>query len=126
MVDVTIRTRCYPTEDRDKVVHAVKSIFPDADTKGADPIIAHSRSLENFCDLLRKLRIRDAARSALRRGLKRGSTSFALNKQVASIGKISFSEESHALGDIEIMMSKGDIQALIDSLTPDARRENES
>ena len=126
MVDVTIRARCYPTEDREKVVRAIKNLFPDADVQGDDPITAHSQSLETFCDRLKQQRIRDAARAALRRGLKRGSASFALNKQVASIGKISFSEESHALGDIEVIMSRGDIQALVDSLAPGSRKEDET
>jgi predicted RNA binding protein with dsRBD fold (UPF0201 family) len=126
MVEVTIRTRCYPTEDREKVARAITNVFPDAEIQGDDPMIAHSRSLETFRDLLKRQRIRDAARAVLRRVLKGGSTSFVLNKQVASVGKISFSEESHALGDIEVIMSVEDIQALIDSLVPEARRENKA
>jgi len=47
-----------------------------------------------------------------------------LNKQVAFVGKISFSEESHALGDIEVIVSTEDIQAIIDSLVPEKRRGN--
>jgi len=124
MVEVMIRARCYPTEDRAKVARAIKNVFPDADIQGEDPVVARSNSLETFCDLLKRQRIRDAARAVLRRGLKRGSASFVLNKQVASVGKISFSEESHALGDIEVLVSTEDIQALIDSLIPEARRED--
>jgi len=124
MVELTIRTRCYPTEDREKVARAITNVFPDAEIQGEDPMVAHSRSLETFCDLLKRQRIRDAARAVLRRGLKRGFASFVLNKQVAAVGKISFSEESHALGDIEVIVSTEDTQALIDSLVPEARREN--
>jgi predicted RNA binding protein with dsRBD fold (UPF0201 family) len=123
MVEVTIRTRCYPTEDRQKVARAITNIFPDADIQGDDPLIAHSTSLETFRDLLKRQRIRDAARAVLRRGLRSGSTTFALNKQVATVGKISFSEESHALGDIEVTLSTEDIQALIDSLVLETSRE---
>ena len=124
MVEVTIRARCYPTEDREKVARAIKNVFPDADIQGEDPMVARSSSLETFCDILKRQRIRDAARAVLRRGLKRGAASFVLNKQVASVGKISFSEGSHALGDIEVLVSTEDIQMLIDSLVPEARREN--
>jgi predicted RNA binding protein with dsRBD fold (UPF0201 family) len=123
MVDVTIRTRCFPTEDREKVASAITNVFPDADIQGEDPMVAHSRSLETFCDLLKRQRIRDAARAVLRRGQKQGSASFALNKQVACVGKVSFSEESHSLGDIEVVLPAADIQALIESLAPEARRE---
>lgn len=123
MVEVTIRARCYPTEDREKVARAITSIFPDADIQGEDPLVAHSRSLETFRDLLKRQRIRDAARAVLKRGLRRGSPSFVLNKQVAAVGKISFAEESHALGDIEVILSAGDIQELIDSLAPEMRME---
>ncbi len=126
MVDLTIRARCHPTEDRDKVVSAIKNVFPDASFQGDDPIVAHSCSLETFSELLKRQRIRDAARAALRRGLKQGSSSFALNKQVAFVGKISFSEESHALGDIEVSMPAADLRALIDSLAPEKREENSS
>jgi hypothetical protein len=124
MVELTIRTRCHLTEDREKVARAITNVFPDAEIQGDDPMVAHSRSLETFCDLLKRQRIRDAARAVLRRGLKRGSSSFVLNKQVAFVGKISFSEESHALGDIEVIVSTEDIQAIIDSLVPEKRRGN--
>ena len=126
MVEVMIRARCYPTEDRAKVARAIKNVFPDADIQGEDPVVARSNSLETFCDLLKRQRIRDAARAVLRRGLKRGAVSFVLNKQVASVGKISFSEGSHALGDIEVLVSPEDIQALIDSLVPEMRREDKA
>jgi len=123
MVEATIRTRCYPTEDREKVVRAITNVFPDADIQGEDPIVAHSQSLETFRDLLKRQRIRDSARAVLRRRMKRGNPSFVLNKQVAAIGKISFSEESHALGDIEVTLSTEDMQALIDFLSPETRTE---
>ena len=126
MVELTIRTRCHLTEDREKVARAITNVFPDAEIQGDDPMIAHSHSLETFRDLLKRQRIRDAARAVLRRVLKGGSTSFVLNKQVASVGKISFSEESHALGGIEVIVSTEDIQALMDSLVPEARRENKA
>ncbi len=127
MAHVTITARCYPTEDRDKVVHAIRNIFPDAEIQGDDPIIAHSSSLENFIELLRRHRIRDAGRAVMRRSLsKGGSGTFALNKQVASVGKISFSEETHALGDIEVAMPRDELEQLVESLSPALREEEGS
>ncbi len=126
MAEVTVKARCYPTEDRGKVARAIKNIFPDAQVEGEDPVIAHSNSLDNFAELLRRQRIRDAARAVIRRSISKGSYTFALNKQVAAVGKISFSEERHALGDLEVTMSKADLEALAESLSPALRKEADS
>ncbi len=124
MTDVTITARCYPTEDRDKIVRAIRSIFPDAEIRGEDPIIAHASSIDCFIELLKRQRIRDAARAVMRRSLSKGGAGkFSLNKQVASVGKISFSEEAHALGDIEVAMPRDELEHLVESLAPDQRKE---
>lgn len=101
---------------------AMSNIFPDAIVEGDDPLEATSSSVEMFSELLKRQRIRDAARSVLRRGTSGDSTSFRLNKQVAAVGRISFSQETHALGDIEITLKSDDIEGLIDSIAPDTRR----
>ena len=49
------------------------------------------------------------------------STKFMLNKQVAAVGKVSFSEETHALGDLEVIITSDDIEALIDSIAPNTK-----
>lgn len=121
MLGVLVRARCFPTEDRIKVSRAISNLFPDAVIEGEDPISAHSQSIEFFADTLRRQRIRDAARRMMRRGIDGDSTRFMLNKQVAFVGKISFSEESHALGDLEVIITSDDIGALIDSIAPSTR-----
>ncbi len=123
MVDVTIRTRCYPTENRDRVASAITNLFPDALVEGDDPVTARSRSIEAFGELLKRQRIRAAARAVLKRGTRGDTTSFSLDKQVASVGKVSFSEEPHALGDLEVTISDADIGAVIDSIAPPIVRE---
>ena len=123
MVIVRISTRCHPTEDRDKVTRAVTILFPDCALRGDELLEGESSSLETFAEHLRRQRIRDSARSVMRRGLREGSTSFKINKQVASIGKVTFSEESHPLGDIEVTISDKDILSVIDSIAPDTRKE---
>lgn len=123
MLDVRLRTRCHATEDRDAVVRAIHNIFPAAEIQGDSEIVASSRSVENFGELLRKYKIRDAARRMLRRGVRGDTTTFRLNKQVAAVGKISFSEEDHALGDIEVSIRADDIESLIDAVAPDTRKE---
>jgi predicted RNA binding protein with dsRBD fold (UPF0201 family) len=121
MVEIRLTAKCFPTEDRDKVVGAITKLFPDAEITGDDPIVARSTSIDAFGELLKRYRIRDAARGVMRRGLRRGSISFMLNKQVAAVGKVSFSEENHPLGDLEVTIVSDDINGLIDSIAPNTR-----
>lgn len=123
MPEIRLSARCHPTEDRGMVVRAVKGIFPDADFEGDDPITARATSLETFAELLKRQRIRDAARQIMRRHMRGQTTSFRLNKQVATLGKISFSEEEHPLGDIEVTIDAADLEPLIDSVAPSTRLE---
>jgi len=123
MLEVRLRTPCFPTEDRSVVVRALRNLFPDAAVEGEAEIAAASTSVENFGELLKRYKIRAAARKVMRRGLKGNETRFRLNKQVAAVGKISFSEESHALGDIEVAITSDDIESVIDSIAPYTRSE---
>jgi predicted RNA binding protein with dsRBD fold (UPF0201 family) len=118
MPDIRLVVRCFPTEDRERVLEAVTRLFPDAVAEGDDPIVARANGLETFAEQLAKQRIRAAARKVLLRGVCEGETRFRLNKQVAFVGKVSFSEEEHALGDIDVVMSAEDIIAVIDSIAP--------
>ena len=126
MLEVTLRARCYPTEDREIVTRAIQNLFPDAMIEGDDPIIGRSGSLDAFAEALKRQRIRDSARAVFRRGISGNTTEFRLNKQVAAIGKVSFSEESHALGDIEVSIVSDDIRSLMDKIAPDTRKEKRS
>ena len=117
-MEIRLTTSCNPTESREKIVSAIKSIFPDATIEGEDPITAVSHSVDNFAALLKQFRIRDAARAVIWRGIEGNSTRFRLNKQVAAVGKISFSQENHPLGDIEVVISADDIHGMIDSIAP--------
>lgn len=123
MLDISIRTPCYATEDREAVVRAIRNLFPDAEIQGDVEIVAVSTSLETFSELLKRHKIRDAARTVMRRGLRGCTTHFRLNKQVAAVGKVSFSEERHALGDIDVTIKADDIESTIDSIAPDTRME---
>ncbi len=123
MVEVRLTARCFPTENRTKIVEAIIRLFPDADVAGDDPVVARSASVDAFGDALRRYRIRDAARAVMRRGRKGNSTSFLLNKQVAAVGKVSFSEEHHPLGDIEVTIVSENIDELIDAIAPNTKME---
>jgi len=123
MLEVRLRTPCFATEDRDAVVRAIRNLFPDATVQGDSEIVATTESVKDFGELLMRHKIRAAARKILRRGLRGDMTRFRLNKQVAAVGKVSFSEESHALGDIEVTIRSDDIESVIDSIAPNTRQE---
>lgn len=118
MAEVKVSARCFPTEDRDKVVDAILNLFPDFVPVGDDPIVGTAHSTEQFAELLKRQRIRSAARAVMRRNVSGNTVSFTLNKQVATAGKVSFSEEVHALGDLEVVIISEDIERLIDEVAP--------
>lgn len=117
MAEVRLRARCFPTEERDRVVGAILNIFPDAAVQGDDPVTAKAHSLEAFSELLRRQRIRDAARSVMLRGVAGDEARFRLNKQAAAVGKVSFSTEQHALGDIEVTIVSDRVVQAVESVT---------
>ena len=46
------------------------------------------------------------------------STRMSLNKQVATVGKVSFTDRRPVLGAIEVTVKDDDIEALIDRVAP--------
>jgi predicted RNA binding protein with dsRBD fold (UPF0201 family) len=127
-VDLKIEVEVNPTEDKDKVVKAVENIFGNIkfevkpqDGKGL--LIGTDEGLTGlakFSDILRRDRIRDAARGVLFGGLKRELITFYLNKQVAYAGHISFSNPmgESPLGPIEVRIRCSDPAELIEWLAP--------
>lgn len=122
-LEITIETEINPTEDVEKIKNAILSIFPDARFELlAGEIIARSSSLENFGKILKEERIRDAARSVLLSNLYDDEIVFSINKQVATVGKISFSVGNAPLGDIKITIKGENLKELIDIIAPDTRK----
>ena len=77
-------------------------------------------ALGKFHHLLRRERILDAARSVMFKGLKGKIVTFYLNKQVAFVGHISFSqpEKESPLGPIIVKIFCENPRELIDWLAP--------
>lgn len=117
-----------PTEDPEKVATAVERVLGDMKLEikeEGDTRFLISRSegveaLEKFHSLLRRERILDAARNVMFKGLNGKSVTFYLNKQVAFVGHISFSqpEKESPLGPIMVKISCENPRELIDWLTP--------
>ena len=125
-ITVYIETEINPTESEEKVKQAIENIFGNVQAKiqsiykGAI-LTAETRSLETLTklqNLLRRERIRDAARKALFEGLNGKTINFCLNKQVAYAGHISFSKETaeSPLGPIKIKIKCENPRQLIDWL----------
>lgn len=118
MAEIRVTARCFPTEDREKVVKAIRNMFPDFVPEGSDPVVGRASSTAEFSEILKRQRTRSAARAAMRRGAGGDRVTFFLNKQVAFAGKASFSEEAHPLGDLEVTILTGDPDHTIDELAP--------
>jgi hypothetical protein len=125
-ISVYVEAEINPTESEDKVKRAIENVFGNVETK-VQPIYkgailtAQSKGIETLTklqNLLRRERIRDAARKALFEGLNGKTISFCLNKQVAYAGHISFSKETaeSPLGPIKIKIKCENPRQLIDWL----------
>jgi len=127
-IAVSVETEINLTESEEKVKIAVANLFGDVSTeikpshKGSI-LKAEAKGQEALIklrNLLRSDRIRDAARKALFGGMRGQTISFCLNKQVAFVGHVSFSEEvaESPLGPIRVTIECENPRQLIDWLAP--------
>ncbi len=131
-VEVTAEAVVNPTEDPAKVEKALRAILKEGSIERSDldrksfllRVKAHGlNSLAPLQGLLRQDRIRDAARSILFSGVEGKTIRFHLNKQVAFVNHISFSQPSgeSPLGPISVEISCDDPVSLIDWVAPRSR-----
>lgn len=105
-VDVRITVPVQDTELEDRVVRAVREIFPDADVQRThDRVTATTHSVETFARKLREQRILDTARRVLHEGREGEVIAFELKKQAAFEGVVNFAVGNEAeLGDVGVEM----------------------
>lgn len=111
-----------PTEDQAKVEKAIGKIFPRLQLEKVGDFIAGEsgevEALDRLHQLLRLQAILDSARKVMR-GNKRGNTvRFMLNKQAATVGRVSFTDGESPLGPIIVTLEVPDADHLIDYLAP--------
>lgn len=120
-----VEAKVRPTEDREKVVAAVKKIFPTLELGQAEDIVVGESSdvasLSRLHQLIRLQAILDTARSAMRKRIRDNTTQIMLNKQVASVGRVNFTDGESPLGPIVVTLEAPDIEKLIDYLAPKTR-----
>ena len=131
-IDLQIEVDINPTEDEDKVTKAVENVFGNMKFEfkpqdGKKLLVAKGTGisgLAKFGDMLRRERIRDAARHVLFDGLNGKLLTFYLNKQVAYAGHLSFSNPTgeSPLGPIRVQIRCDNPSELIDWLAPKTAR----
>lgn len=134
---VHVEVEVNPTEDLEKVKLAVENIFGAVtfeveSRRWGQLLIAETTGTEGLTklyNLLRRERIRAAARKVFFSGMSEKSVTFYLNKQVAYAGHISFCQQTaeSPLGPINVQIRCSNPRELIDWLTPKpAKRKSSS
>lgn len=120
-----VETEVKATEDQTKVEAAIKRIFPTLQlNRAGNYLIGESsdiRALDRLHQLLRLQAILDSARKIMRAGKRNNFMRFMLNKQVATVSKVSFTDDESPLGQIVVTIEASDIERLIDYLAPRTR-----
>ena len=127
-ISVQVETDINPTENENKVKRAVENMFSNLEweikpQRQGSLLVGKGRSMDTLTklyNLLRRERIRDAARGALYEGLSQKSIIFYLNKQVAYVGHVSFSKPvgESPLGPIKVEIQCSNPHELIEWLAP--------
>ena len=122
---VHVMVEAKPTEDLGRVKRAAENIFGslkfDVKPKGLGKVLkARTESVNILTDLLRRERIRNAARRVLFGGLRENGIVFYLNKEAAYIGHVSFSETmvDPPLGSIKVTILCENPRELIERIAP--------
>ena len=118
MTAVRISCPVNPSEDEEKVRSAVLSIFPDAELSLNDGRLEGEATLDRFSKAIRRQKILDATRAVMIMNSRGNTTHLSLNKQVATVGKVSFADKRPVLGAIEVTIEDDDLMALIDRVAP--------
>ncbi len=133
---VRVEADINPTENEDKVKRAVENTFGNLELntepqsrgsllvgKGKD-----QEALTKLHNLLKREKIRDAARAVLYAGSSGKSIVFYLNKQVAYAGHVSFSnpEGESPLGPVKVEVHCNKPNELIDWLAPQTSEGRQS
>ena len=127
-IKIRVRVEVNLTEDLEKVKRAVENVFSMAEFEvkpgqKRSLLIAKAKGIEGLSklyNLLRRERIRDAARRVLFKGLRKNSITFYLNKQVAYAGHVSFCQPvaESPLGPVKVQITCDNPKELIEWLAP--------
>ena len=94
------------------------NIFPDASLERTDDGFKGEATTSRFYELIRRQKILDSTRTMMLKGNRGNKIVLHLNKQVAAVGKISFTEPKTILGTLIVTIESDDPEALIDQIAP--------
>jgi hypothetical protein len=122
-VDVRVVAPVRATEVTDRVADAVRALFPSADLR-EEPgrVVAEGHDLDALSERLRDQEILDTARREFRRNADADGFSFALKKQPAREGVVTFSVGSpDELGavEVEVTVHEPSVEAYVDHVAPE-------
>ncbi len=114
------------TETQEKVEVAIRKLFPTVTIERVgSSLVGQSDdkdSLAKFHQLLRQQAILDTTRSVMISNIRGSFTQLKFNKQVAFVGKLSFTKGESPLGPIVVTLEAPDLDRLIDYLAPRTRK----
>ncbi|PVX26230.1 MAG: hypothetical protein CW691_02055 [Candidatus Bathyarchaeum sp.] len=127
-IQVNIEAQVNPTEEPEKVKHAIENVFGPVTFKlkpktWGQLLTAQTTGTEGLTklsNLIKRAQIITASRKVLRRSATDDSITFYLNKQVAYVGHISFSQQTaeSPLGPIKVEIKCDNPRKLIDWIAP--------
>jgi hypothetical protein len=113
-----------PSEDPDKVRHAVSNILPEMDYKyengSIKGISKDLNCLSKIYDTIRSRKVIKTYRRQMRFNLRDDTTWFYLNKQAAFVNVVAICEQADEspLGPIKILLHSKNIERVMDWLAP--------
>ncbi len=105
-MEVEILARVRPSEDVEKVVDAIKKLFPDARVRKEGTLVYATITWEELLSAVRKEGIEPRFRALLRSRKRGKSVVIPIDKQAATAGRISFDEDDpmwvEIRGDVDV------------------------
>lgn len=112
MIEVIISTRLRPTEDPEKVLKALKNLFPDVKFEVKNDVVLGRAqgigALRRFIEIIGREGIGPRTLEVLRQGRRGRSITIPIDKEVATVSRISFDEEGE-MGPIWLEV-RGDVE----------------
>lgn len=121
-VDVQITAPVNETEVSDRVVEAVRNLFPEAEIEERHgEVVGKAHGMDHFSDLLRRQEILDTARGAFFENRRGNTFSFDLKKQAAYQGVVNFAVGTPGeLGNIHVRarVEEPGVEEYVDHVAP--------
>ncbi len=121
----TVQVFCQvnPSEDPEKVKHAINNVFPDMELEISDTQITGRTNnfsvLSPISKSIHEKNIKKTYHRILKNNSDNDSTWFYLNKQAAFVNTVALCSEANesSLGPIKVVLRSNDIEQVVESIT---------